>query len=89
MKTAEEIAERIQMLQDAKQSLLFPIQEYVSALASLAELEEHVKETQPYPLESLNAEIAALTWVLNNGKSSTAFSIGEAIMDTGVGGRRE
>ena len=92
MRTAEEITERISSLETAKMCLLFPIQEFVSGAREILSEEEYAiqwnKQTElqaasvRVTLESLNAEIAALTWVLD-GRSSTAFSIGGAIMDTG------
>lgn len=84
MKTASEIAERINSLEATKMCLLFPPGR-VPALTFLvagriiseAGHDAELREQQEIPLasaqttlESLNAEIAALAWVLR-GKSST------------------
>ena len=67
MKTVEEIAERIRGLQAAKESLLYPLQLVIlgGILEWSSPLVERVTPAQA-ALESLNAEIAALTWVLGN-----------------------
>ena len=74
MKTVEEIAERIRGLQAAKESLLYPLQLVIlgGILEWSSPLVEQVTPAQA-ALESLNAEIAALTWVLEGEGQSENF----------------
>lgn len=71
MRTAQDVVQRISNLEEAKQCLLFPPIMAAPGARTIMQDERLSKQATltasgQITLESLNAEIAALTWVLNN-----------------------
>ena len=76
MRTAKEIAGRIQGLENAKLCLLFPPRMYTLGKGAQRIEDRELKRldvSEHVTLESLNAEIAALTWMLEGEGQSENF----------------